>query len=137
MTGWTRLIAGAFVLGVLLGYLRDPPWILRHTYGLHAAEVQSDGTTVRWTRGHAAIHVPSDLRSVIMPLRSIRESPSDWPITALITVDDVPAERVTFQDEAWQIVAVRLPPRGSRRARRIDIKLDRVRSDNLGIQLAR
>lgn len=134
----TRRAAIAVVLcgaAALLAWLRDPAWVLSYSHGLRPPEVQADGRRARWTEGHAAFHVPADLRSVTLPLRSLKEHPADWPITALITVDDRPIERVTFQDESWRLITVRLPPRGNRRARRVDIKLDRVRSRNLGIQI--
>lgn len=119
----------------LLAYLRDPPWLLSYSHGLRPWETGADGTRLRWTGGHAAFQVPSDLRSITIPLRSFRETPSDWPISAVLTIDDRPTERVTFQDDSWRVITVRLPPRGNRRARRIDIKLDRLHSDNRGIQL--
>ena len=126
-------MASLAALVALLAWLRDPPWLLTYAYGFHPAERQPDGTMARWMGGHAAFHVPADLRSITLPLRSFKDSPSDWPITALITIDDRPTERVTFQDDAWRRVTVRLPPRSDRRSRRVDIKLDRVRTRNLGL----
>ena len=126
-------VASLAAVVVLLAYLRDPPWLQTYTYGFHPAERQPDGSLARWMGGHAAFHVPAELRSITLPLRSFKETPSDWPITALITIDDRPTERVTFQDDEWRRVTVRLPPTGDRRSRRLDIKLDRVRSRNLGL----
>jgi hypothetical protein len=60
---------------------------------------------------------------------------SEWPITAVITVDDRPADRITLRDPSWHRSIVRLPVRGTRRARRIDILLDRTRAGNLGVQV--
>jgi hypothetical protein len=56
-------------------------------------------------------------------------------VTAEISVDDVPAERVTFRDGVWRRVQLRLPPPGTRRVRRIDVRLDRVRAQNHGVQI--
>ena len=127
------LVASLAVLVAVLAWLRDPPWLLTYTYGFHPAERQPDGNVARWMNGHGAFHVPAELRSITLPMRSFKETPSDWPITALITIDDRPTERVTFPDDEWRRVTVRLPPEGDRRSRRVDIKLDRVRSRNLGL----
>ena len=129
------VVIGVAAVIALLAYLRDPPWVLTYTHGLRGWRTDTEGTRVRWTSGHAAFHVPSDLRAVTIPLRSFRVPPSNRPITALVTIDDRPAERVTFQDESWRHISVKLPPRGSRRARRIDIKLDHVHPGNWGILL--
>ncbi len=118
-----------------LAYLRDPPWLLSYTHGLGPWEVDGQGTRFRWTGGRASFHVPADVGRVALPMRSLRESPADWPITATITVDDRPVERVSFDDDSWHLLTIRLPPRGSRCCRRIDIKLDRLRSGGRGIQL--
>jgi hypothetical protein len=130
-----RASIGVSLLVALLAYLRDPPWVLSYVYGLQDWQLDSDLRPVRWTAGRAAFHVPADLRGVVLPLR-FEKQPSDWPRTAVITVDDRPAEQVTFADSAWRNVTVHLPPRGARRARRIDIKLDRVSPGNRGLQLA-
>ena len=129
-----RALIGISVIVVLLAYLRDPPWVLSYDYGLREWELDSEGRRVRWTGGHAAIHVPADLRGVVLPLR-FEKDPRDWARTVLITVDDEPAAQVTFTDDSWHLVTVRLPPRGMRRARRVDIKLDRVSSGNRGLRL--
>lgn len=133
----TRMRIAVLVCAIvaLLAYLRDPPWLLSYTYGLRSWETDADGRRLRWTGGHSSFHVPADVRSVTIPLRSFRETPSDWPITAVVTIDDRAAERVTFHDDSWRLLTLRLPPRGNRRTRRIDIKLDRLHRDNRGIQL--
>ena len=135
MTGFIRMGIGICAVLGSLAYLRDPPWLLSYTHGLRDWEVDAEERRVRWTGGRAAFHVPSDLRSVTIPLRSVKLTPEDRPITALVSIDDRPAERVTFTDDSWRLLTIRLPPKGSRRARRIDIKLDRVRPGNLGLQM--
>ena len=52
-----------------------------------------------------------------------------------VYVDDARAWRVLLTDEAWQTIVVTLPPRGSRRVRRIDIKTSVVREDNHGVKV--
>ena len=134
MTPLFRALIGISVIVALLAYLRDPPWVLSYVYGLRDWEFDSEGRRVRWTAGHAAFHVPADLRGVVLPLR-FEKHPLDWSRTVLVTVDDDPAAQVTFTDDSWHLVTVRLPPRGMRRARRVDLKLDRVSSGNRGLQL--
>ena len=133
---------GAVVVLVVLGlvaalaYLRDPPWLVHVTSGLTGWETGADGVRYRWTGGHASFFVPADAGNVTLRLRGFKEAPSDWPVTATLLIDDRPVDRVTFDDERWRTVRVRLPPPGERRVRRVDIKLDRLRSGQRGLQLA-
>jgi hypothetical protein len=131
------LIAAAFVLaaGASLAYLRDPDWLLTTSSGLRGWETARDGTRFRWTSGHASFFVPSDWTIVELPLRTTFDSPADWPIVATITIDDRPADRITFTDATWRRATLRMPAGGSRKVRRIDIGLDRTREDNRGLQL--
>ena len=129
--GRTLLVIAA-VIGATLVYLRDPAWLLTHTHGFYEETI--DGERVRWTGGRAAFFVPSDLRAVRIRLRDVRDQGADWPITATLTVDDRVVDRLTFEDETWREVVVRLPPSASRRARRIDLKLDRLRARQRGVQ---
>jgi hypothetical protein len=118
-----------------LAYLRDPPWLLRVTSGLGAWETDRDGTPYRWTTGHASFFVPSAAEVVTFRLRAPKEDPRDWPITATITIDDRPADVIKVNEDEWTPVRLRLPARTVRSTRRIDIKVDRVRSQNRGVQL--
>ena len=134
-----RALVAALVGGTLavagLAYLRDPPWILSMTSGMREWESDAAGARFRWMGGHASFFVPSGAQAVMIPLRTTFENTSDWPITATITIDDRPADRVVLSDPAWRWSTVRLPPAGSRRARRIDIRVDRTRDDNHGAQI--
>ena len=118
-----------------LAYLRDPGWLIDTTSGLRRWETDRDGTRFRWTSGHASFFVPSGWTVVELPLRATFDSPADWPITATITIDDRPADRITFTDATWRRVVLRLPPGSAREVRRIDLRLDRTRDDNRGLQL--
>jgi len=129
------LVVAVILCGSTLAYLRDPPWLLTTTSGLREWETDRDGTRFRWTDGHASFFVPSEWKSVELPLRTTFGSTGDWPIAATIAIDDRPADRVTLTDGAWRRTTVRLPPRGSRRVRRIDIRVDRTRDGNRGVQL--
>jgi hypothetical protein len=129
------VIVYAAVLLAALAYLRDPPWLISVTSGLTGWETDDAGVRYRWTRGRASFFVPADSGAVVLTMRSARGSPADWPITATITIDDRPAQIVTFPDEGWREVKLRLPRPGSRDVRRLDIRLDRLRARQLGIQL--
>ena len=123
-----RVMRVAVVVAIIvaaLAYLRDPPWLLSYTHGF--IDDRSRAEPVRWTTGHAAFFVPADLRAVRLRMRDVKLDPADWPISVVITIDDRTVDHVRFDDEGWREIVLRLPPRGSRNARRIDIKLDRTR----------
>ena len=127
--------AAVALLLVALVYLRDPVWILQSTSGLRQWQVASDGTRFRWTGGHASFFVPSAAGTIEIPLRTTFDRPDDPPIVVTISMDDRPVDRIVLSDAAWHRGIVRLPPPGSRRARRIDIHVDRTREGNRGVQL--
>ena len=131
----TSLVVAAAVVAAL-AYLRDPPWLLNLTSGLSPWETDAEGIRYRWTRGRASFFVPADAGEIALRLRSIKDTPADWPITATIAIDGRPADRIRIDDEQWQTVRFRLPPRGTRAVRRIDISLDRLRAGQRGLQLA-
>ena len=87
---------------------------------------------------HAAVHVrrperrAADLQAIEIPLR-LPIQPGDWPAVVTISIDDRPADRVVMSEDGWQTRRVLLPPRGSRRRRRIDIHVDRTRPGNRGV----
>jgi len=120
----------AIVLVVALAYLRDPPWLLSTTSGMRAWETDGSGTRLRWMGGHASFFVPADARSIEIPIRTTFDRSDDWPIAVSLSIDDRPADRVVLTDARWRRVMLTLPPRGSRRVRRIDVQMDRTRDDN-------
>jgi hypothetical protein len=123
------------MLGVALGYLRDPPWLATMTSGMRQWTTGADGTRYRWVGSHSSFFVPSTATFVSIPMRATFDTPGEWPITAAISIDDRPADQVTLRDEEWHTIEFRLPEGSSRKHRRIDIRLDRTRHDNHGIQL--
>jgi hypothetical protein len=129
------LLLAAFALAGALAYLRDPPWLLGMTSGLRGWETARDGQRVRWAGAHASFFVPSNAESVRIPLRTTFDRVGEWPIAVAISVDDRPAGRLILSDTAWRESVIRLPPPGSRRVRRIDIRADRARDDNHAVQL--
>jgi hypothetical protein len=127
--------ASVLLLASLLGALRDPAWLLRVASGFSRWETLADGTRYRWTGGHAWFFVESSHSAIVIPLRATFSSPEDWPIVASVTVDDRSVERLLLSDPEWRRATIRLPPRSSRRARRIDIRVDRLRDGTRGIQV--
>jgi hypothetical protein len=115
-----------------LAYLRDPPWLISVTSGLRPPQMDSSGRRYRWMGGHASLFVPSDARLVSIPLRTTFDTPGDLPITVTIAIDDRPVDRVVLTDPQWRLSTVRLPAPGSRRVRRVDIRVDRTRDDTRG-----
>ena len=132
---WMTIAAVALLLVATLAYLRDPPWLVQVTSGLGAEEADRDGTRFRWTRGRASFFVPASDEFVTFRVRAPKEDPRDWPVTATVTIDDRPADVVKVSEEDWSLVRLRLPRSAGRKVRRIDIKLDRVRSGHRGVQL--
>jgi hypothetical protein len=116
----------------LLGYLRDPPWLLSTTSGLRGWETDPGGTRFRWMGGHASVFVPSSARAVELPVRTTFDSPGDWPITVTVAIDDRMSDRIVLSDAEWHSMVLRLPPARGRKVRRLDIRLDRTRDDNYG-----
>ena len=137
LTGRRRAfgIAAIGVVIAALWYLHDPSWLVSYSSGFHPWETASDGREYRWTKGHASFFIPSNAKRITLPLRSLSDTPQDWPITLTLMIDDRPVDRLTFTDEAWHEVSVRLPERSTRRVRRIDLTVDRVRSRLRGVQL--
>lgn len=123
------------LLAAALAYLRDPPWLLRMTAGLGAVETDASGVGSRWMAGHASFFVPSDAQAVSFPIRTAFDAPADWPVTATVTLDDTPVERVVLTTGAWRVIRFRLPPAGTRNVRRVDVRVDRTRPGNRGAQI--
>jgi hypothetical protein len=132
---WALLVVALTALGLTLAYLRDPPWLATMTSGMGAWMTAPDGTRYRWAGSHSSLFVPSTATVVRIPMRATFDTPRDWPITAAISVDDRLADQVTLQDDEWRAVEFRMPPPGSRKHRRIDIRLDRTRRDGQGVQV--
>ena len=116
----------------LLGYLRDPPWLLSTTSGLRGWETDANGTRVRWMGGHASLFVPASAHAVELPARTTFNASGDWPVTVTVAIDDRMSGRLVLSDAEWHSMLVQLPPAGRRKVRRLDIRLDRTRDDNHG-----
>ena len=130
-----RAIVGLALLVAALAYLRDPAWLIDVSSGLRSWEQDASGMRYRWSGGHASFFVPSDAIAIRIPLATTFER-RDPPMLVVVTVDDVPAGRLLLLDPGWEDLIVPLPPRGSRRVRRIDVRTSLTRDDNHGVKIA-
>jgi hypothetical protein len=127
-TMWA-LIAGIAAIAVL-AYLRDPPWLLSTASGMRPWETDRSGTRLRWMGGHASFFVPADARSIEIPLRTTFGRSDDWPIAVSVSIDDRSVDRLVLTDQRWRRLVLTMPTGGSRKVRRIDLRMDRTRDDN-------
>jgi hypothetical protein len=121
------------MLAGVLAYLRDPPWLIRMEAGFRPWETTEDGTRARWTGGHASFFVPSDAAAITMPIRTTFSGTSDSPVRVTLSIDGHTAQQLLLADDRWHPITLSLPPAGSRRVRRVDIRADRTRPGNRGV----
>jgi hypothetical protein len=132
VAGWlllTLTVAGA------LWYLRDPAWIADQTTGLRAWQQAADGTRYRWSGRHASFFVTSDATRITVPLATTFSTPADRPMVVTLSIDDQRGARVLLTNASWTPVALEMPPRGSRRVRRVDIRTNITRGGNYGVMI--
>ena len=127
MVRLAQLVVLIAVLAATLAYLRDPPWLARMESGFRQWQTASDGTRYRSMAGHASFFVPADARAIAIPARTSFVDRDDPPVEISIAIDDRPADAFVLRDGAWKVTEIRLPPPGSRRLRRIDVRVDRLR----------
>jgi hypothetical protein len=128
------VVLAAAIAVPLLVYLRDPPWLITTTSGFGRWQQEPGGPRFRWMGGHASFFVRSGARAIELPVRTTFAA-GDWPVTVTVSIDDRPADRITLSDARWRSMLLRLPPAGSRRVRRIDIRLDRTRDEDHGVMV--
>jgi hypothetical protein len=131
----TVAIVGTALVIAALAYLRDPSWLIGVDSGFRRWETTADGTRYRWISGHASFFVRSDAEAIDIPVRTTVSLPTDVPVTVTVSVDDRFAAQLVLNDAAWQHAKVMMPARGSRRVRRIDIRVDRTKAGNRGVQV--
>jgi hypothetical protein len=129
------LVVGAAALVSALAYLRDPPWLAGLESGFRQWETAADGTRYRWTGGHASFFVPAAARAIVIPMRTTFNDPTDPPVLVSIAIDDRPADEFVLRDAQWKSHVLLLPPMGRRSLRRIDVRVDRLRSGLRGVQI--
>lgn len=131
---WWLLLLG---VGVLLAYLRDPPWLGRVTSGFGRWEEDRAGVRFHWMGGRASFFVQADAELLEIPLRALFPASSSEPFIVDIAVDGRQAAQVVLRDERW--VIARLPissGRKARRFRRIDLRANRTWSiRSLSVQI--
>jgi hypothetical protein len=133
-----RLLTAVAIVGSLcavLAYLRDPPWLAHIESGLRGWERSTDGTPYRWTDGHASFFVAATATRITIPIRATFDSPGDPPVLVSVSIDDRAADAFVLRDDRWELRKLPLPPPGRRTLRRIDVRVDRVRAGNRGVQL--
>jgi hypothetical protein len=133
-----RLLVAIAIVGLLcavLAYLRDPPWLARVESGLRQWERLADGTPYRWTDGHASFFVAATATRITIPIRATFDTPGDPPVLVSLSIDDRAADAFVLRDDRWDLRKLLLPPPGRRTLRRIDVRVDRVRAGNRGVQL--
>jgi hypothetical protein len=135
MTVRLRIVACLIVLVATLWYLRDPSWLAGQTTGLAVPEQARDGSRFRWSSGHASFFVPAQAGSIRIPIATTFDRSEDSAMIVRFTVDDVRTTRVLLTDARWQTVTLPLPPAGSRKFRRIDIRTNVTRPDNHGVMI--
>jgi hypothetical protein len=129
------LLAAAMLAIAAIAYLHDPEWLINVESGFRGWETATDGTRYRWTNGHASFFVLSDASTAEIPVRTTVSTASDVPVLVTLTIDDRLADQLVLNDDGWQRVKLRLPVPGSRRVRRIDIRVNRTKTGNRGVQV--
>lgn len=129
-----RLVILFLAVAGALAYLRDPAWLAGQTTGLLPWQRAADGTAFQWSGGHASFFVPADAQSIRVPI-STTFDPGAPPMVVSFAVDDARAARVMLTEEAWTDVIILIPPRGSRRVRRIDVRTSVTREHNHGVRI--
>jgi hypothetical protein len=129
------LLAAPVMAIAALAYLRDPAWLIHVESGFRGWETAADGRRYRWTDGHASFFVRSNASAAEIPIRTTVSTPSDVPVSVTLTIDDRLADQLVLNDDSWQRVKLRLPAPGSRRVRRIDIRVARTKAGNRGVQV--
>jgi hypothetical protein len=130
--GW---IAAAAVVVAALVYLHDPPWLIDQTSGLRGWEQRTNEPRYRWSGAHASFFVRADAAAVEFPVSTTFDARDARPMLVTISIDDRVAARLVLSEPAWQRVRVALPPRGSRRVRRIDVRTSATRESNHGVRI--
>lgn len=133
--GWIATAVAIVAAGSILAYLRDPAWLAGVESGFHGWRTGPDGVRYRWTTGHASFFVPASSGGLTIPARVTFDQPADPPVLVRIAVDDRPADEFELRDDRWNVRRIVLPAPGGRHLRRIDIRVDRLRADNRGVQL--
>jgi hypothetical protein len=133
---WINTAAVLLTVAAILGYLRDPAWMGGVTSGMRSWEQDPPGTFFRWTMGRATFFVPSNATLMTVPLRAVFPGPNGSPVRVEVRDDGRLVATVDLAEpDAWVRPMVPLTRyTGSRRFRRIDLRISRVVPPfNLGV----
>jgi hypothetical protein len=129
--------SAGLLLMLLIGYLRDPPWLGSLTSGFRAWEYnRRERIRFRSMEGHASFLVPSHSKIVRIPLRALMVGDTrEFVVT--IEVNDRLMATLRLPDEQWRTAVVQLKDPALRRRRhvRIDLRVNRTWADGLGVQV--
>jgi len=128
-------IVAALAAVAALAYLRDPPWLISQTSGLHRWEQPAGMPRYSWSNPHASFFVRADAGTFDIPLSTTFDAHDDKPMMVTISVDGDIAARIVLTDDGWKRVRVALPPPGSRKVRRIDLRTSVTRDGNRGVRV--
>lgn len=132
-----RTIAGMALIAACIGalaYLRDPPWLIDQASGLRPWQ-QEQGIRYRWSGGHASFFVPSGARQIRIPVATTFDGRGAEPMVVSFFLDGRKAASVLLTDDRWRTVTLDMPPPGSRRVRRVDLRTSVTREENHGVRL--
>ena len=136
VTSRTRgAIVAALAVVAALAYLRDPPWLISQTTGLHRWEQPPGMPRYRWSGPHASFFVRADAGTFDLPVSTTFDRHDDAPMLVTVSVDGETAARIVLTDAAWKRVRIPLPPPGSRRVRRIDVRTNVTREGGRGVRV--
>ena len=99
--------------------------LTRITYGFHAWEEDQSGTSFRWTRRRARLHIAGEARFVDIPLRALIEAPGH-PLDVNIFLDGRPSVRVSLVDNSWQQARVEIPRDKELLVRQVELLVNRT-----------
>ena len=132
------VLCGIVAVCLAARYLYDPPWVSGVTSGMRDWEVDQSGARFRWTSGHASFFVPSSASEMTVPFRAVFPSPDGRPVVLKLAVDDRSIATIELRNQSeWARPILRLPRQtGSRRYRRVDVRVSRVVGFyNLGVEI--
>jgi len=133
-----RVVTYVFVAcaaAAVLAYLRDPPWLISQTSGLHGWERPPGMPRYRWSGGHASFFVRADAGTFDIPVSTTFEEHDDAPMMVSVSVDGDTTARLVLTDAGWKRIRISLPLPGSRKVRRIDVRTSVTRNDNRGVRI--
>jgi hypothetical protein len=129
------IVLAVAAVAAVLAALRDPAWLADQSSGLRRWEHPAGEPRYRWSTGHASFFVSADAGAFDLPVSTTFEAGDAAPMLVSVSVDGELAARAVLTDASWTRIHVVLPPRGSRRLRRIDLRTNVTREDAYGVKV--